>query len=133
MKFDEFRKRFNSSVRKPPSDEEHRIQCTCVRWFRLKYPHLFARLFAVPNGGRRDGITGARLKAEGVLPGVAAHDTAETQRPVSCAANRNEDPERQAKRHAEVVGAGGLRRRRIQVRRVQEFGGLHKGSRGIYC
>ena len=71
MKFDEFRKRFNSSVRKPPSDEEHRIQCACVRWFRLKHPHLAARLFAVPNGGRRDGITGARLKEEGVLAGVA--------------------------------------------------------------
>lgn len=71
MKFDEFRKRFNGSVRKPPSDEEHRIQCACVRWFRLKYPRLAARLFAVPNGGRRDGITGARLKEEGVLAGVA--------------------------------------------------------------
>lgn len=71
MKFDEFRKRFNSSVRKPPSDEEHRIQVACVRWFRLKYPHLASRLFAVPNGGRRDGITGARLKEEGVLAGVA--------------------------------------------------------------
>lgn len=59
------------AVRKPPSDEEHRIQTACVRWFRLKYPHLFARLFAVPNGGRRDGVTGARLKAEGVIPGVA--------------------------------------------------------------
>ena len=62
---------FNSSVRKPPSDEEHRIQVSCVRWFRLKYPNLAARLFAVPNGGRRDGITGARLKEEGVLAGVA--------------------------------------------------------------
>lgn len=71
MRYDEFRKRFNSSVRKPPSDEEHRIQTACVRWFRLKYPHLAARLFAVPNGGRRDGITGARLKEEGVLAGVA--------------------------------------------------------------
>ena len=71
MKFDEFRKRFNRSVRKPPSDEEHRIQVSCVRWFRMKYPHLSPRLFAVPNGGRRDGITGARLKEEGVLAGVA--------------------------------------------------------------
>ena len=42
-----------------------------MRWFRLKHPHLAARLFAVPNGGRRDGITGARLKEEGVLAGVA--------------------------------------------------------------
>lgn len=71
MRFDEFRKRFNSSMRKPPSDEEHRIQVSCVRWFRMKYPHLSPRLFAVPNGGRRDGITGARLKEEGVLAGVA--------------------------------------------------------------
>ena len=59
------------AVRRSQSDEEHRIQAACVRWFRLKYPHLFARLFAVPNGGRRDGITGARLKEEGVLAGVA--------------------------------------------------------------
>lgn len=59
------------AVRRSQSDEEHRIQAACVRWFRLKYPHLFARLFAVPNGGRRDGVTGARLKAEGVLAGVA--------------------------------------------------------------
>lgn len=71
MKFDEFRRQWSNSVRKPPPDEEHRIQTACVRWFRLKYPHLFARLFAVPNGGRRDGVTGARLKAEGVLAGVA--------------------------------------------------------------
>lgn len=71
MKFDEFRKRFNSSVRKPPSDEEHRIQVSCVRWFRMAHPQLAPRLFAVPNGGRRDGITGARLKEEGVLAGVA--------------------------------------------------------------
>lgn len=71
MKFDEFRRQWSKSVRKPPSDEEHRIQTACVRWFRMKYPHLSPRLFAVPNGGRRDGITGARLKEEGVLAGVA--------------------------------------------------------------
>lgn len=71
MKFDEFRRQWSNSVRKPLSDEEHRIQVACVRWFTLKYPHLSPRLFAVPNGGRRDGVTGARLKAEGVLAGVA--------------------------------------------------------------
>lgn len=27
-------------------------------------------LFAIPNGGRRDAITGARLKDEGVRPGI---------------------------------------------------------------
>ena len=51
--------------------DEHRLQCACVRWFELQYPHLRGRLFAVPNGGRRDALTGARLKAEGVVAGVS--------------------------------------------------------------
>lgn len=54
-----------------PKDEEHRIQCACVRWFRLQYPQLNGRLFAVPNGGRRDVTTAAKLKAEGVIAGVS--------------------------------------------------------------
>lgn len=52
-------------------DEEHRIQCACVRWFSLQHPQLHGRLFAVPNGGRRDAITATKLKAEGVVAGVA--------------------------------------------------------------
>ena len=52
-------------------DAEHRLQCACVRWFRYQYPHHASLLFAVPNGGRRDAVTGARLKAEGVVAGVA--------------------------------------------------------------
>lgn len=60
-----------SARRKSPRDEEHRVQQACVRWFNLRYPQLRGRLFAVPNGGRRDAVTGARLKAEGVTPGVA--------------------------------------------------------------
>lgn len=54
-----------------PKDEEHRIQCQCVRWFNLQYPKLRGRLFAVPNGGKRDVTTAAKLKAEGVVAGVA--------------------------------------------------------------
>lgn len=57
--------------RKAPSDIEHRIQQTCVRWFNLEYPELRGRLFAVPNGGRRDALTGSKLKAEGVIAGVS--------------------------------------------------------------
>lgn len=57
--------------RKRPSDEEHRIQCSCVRWFNLQYPSLKGRLFAVPNGGKRDEVTAAKLIAEGVVAGVA--------------------------------------------------------------
>lgn len=57
--------------RRRPDDEEHRIQCACVNWFRLQYPTHATALFAVPNGGRRDRVSGAKLKAEGVLPGVS--------------------------------------------------------------
>jgi hypothetical protein len=57
--------------RKHPTDEEHRIQCACVKWFRATYPELAHALFAVPNGGKRDSTTGAKLKAEGALAGVA--------------------------------------------------------------
>lgn len=59
------------TTRKPSTDEEHRIQCSCVRWFAFKYPQYRGLLFAVPNGGRRDAVTGAKLKAEGVIAGVA--------------------------------------------------------------
>ena len=53
------------------NDEEHRIQCACVEWFSHQYPKLRGRLFAVPNGGKRAQVTGGKLKAEGVVPGVA--------------------------------------------------------------
>lgn len=52
-------------------DEEHRIQCACVRWFRLQYPRLRERLFAVPNGGGRSKTEAAKLVGEGVMPGVS--------------------------------------------------------------
>ena len=41
------------------------------RWWRIvqcRWPNIVC--FAVPNGGRRDAATGARLKQEGALPGV---------------------------------------------------------------
>ncbi len=60
-----------SGSRKKQDDEEHRIQTAMVNWFRLQYPKMRHNLFAVPNGGRRDAVSGARLKAEGVLAGVA--------------------------------------------------------------
>lgn len=50
---------------------EHRIQVACVRWFALQWPQYEGLLFAVPNGGHRDKVTGAMMKAEGVVPGVA--------------------------------------------------------------
>lgn len=72
MTYDEFlEEEKKKKNRKKPDDEEHRIQSACVKWFKLQYPKLQYILFAVPNGGRRDGLTGAKLKEEGVIPGVA--------------------------------------------------------------
>lgn len=54
--------------------EESRMQCSCIKWFRLQYPHLSHALFAVPNGAyfaHNGAKEGARMKAEGLLPGVA--------------------------------------------------------------
>ena len=51
--------------------DESNIQIACVRWFRLQFPLLAPYLFSVPNGGRRDRVTGAILKAEGAVAGVA--------------------------------------------------------------
>lgn len=59
------------NTRRKSTNEEHRIQCSCVRWFNLKYKRLQGRLFAVPNGGKRDARTAALLKEEGVVAGVA--------------------------------------------------------------
>lgn len=52
-------------------NNEHKLQCACVAWFRLIYPTLSGVFFAVPNGGQRNARTGAMLKKEGVLAGVS--------------------------------------------------------------
>lgn len=49
---------------------EHELQKSCVKWFRLQYPEYTNLLFAIPNGGKRNAREAARLKAEGVTPGV---------------------------------------------------------------
>ena len=49
--------------------QESNLQSACVRWFRLQYPNLV--IYAVPNGGSRNVREAQRLKAEGVLAGVA--------------------------------------------------------------
>lgn len=59
------------TLRRSPRDLEHRLQCACVRWFRLAYPQHHHNLFAVPNGGYRTPATAAKIKAEGALPGVS--------------------------------------------------------------
>ena len=50
---------------------ESREQQALFRWWDMYRSQCPAALmFAVPNGGARSAVTGARLKAEGVLAGV---------------------------------------------------------------
>lgn len=60
--------------RKPSTGpSEHQMQCALVQWWRyecVKYKLPENALFAVPSGGMRDQIIGARLKAEGVRRGI---------------------------------------------------------------
>jgi hypothetical protein len=44
------------------NDDEHRIQSEAVKHARLRWPICRTHLFAIPNGGARDAITGKRLK-----------------------------------------------------------------------
>ena len=53
------------------NQEEHNLQCACVKWFAYQHPELQGLLFSVPNGGARSKATAGKLKAEGVVPGVA--------------------------------------------------------------
>ena len=51
---------------------EHSNQVSLFQWANLssaKRPEL-KLLFAIPNGGKRDQVTGAKLKAEGTKAGV---------------------------------------------------------------
>lgn len=49
---------------------EHAEQVALFDWWRLWARNHPALLWAIPNGGRRDAVTGARLKAEGVMAGI---------------------------------------------------------------
>lgn len=49
-------------------DNEHRLQVTCVRWFRMCYPDLL--IYAIPNGGQRSIAVAKKLKAEGATAGI---------------------------------------------------------------
>jgi hypothetical protein len=58
---------------KPVGPTEHQEQATVVSWWALQhqvYELPVIALYAAPNGGARDVITGARLKAEGVRRGT---------------------------------------------------------------
>lgn len=52
---------------------EHAEQAALFCWAAMCGPQIneLRLMFAIPNGGLRDKITAARLKAEGVKPGVS--------------------------------------------------------------
>lgn len=62
-------------MRKPspiPAPLEEREQQWLFQWAAdaaLKWPEL-ELMHAIPNGGKRDRVTAAKLKAEGVKPGI---------------------------------------------------------------
>lgn len=58
--------------RKKPRSLEHNMQAAFVRWAGMASGHTpaLSMLYANANGAKRDAITGAMLKAEGVRKGV---------------------------------------------------------------
>ena len=51
-------------------DNEHKLQCNCIKWYRYQYPQFSNLLFAIPNGGQRNIIVATKMKAEGTLSGI---------------------------------------------------------------
>ncbi len=47
---------------------EHNLQVSCINWFRIQ--HRGKIIYAVPNGGQRNKIVAAKLKAEGVTASI---------------------------------------------------------------
>jgi len=67
MRFSTRRKASISKSSNENGRSEHVEQREFVSWFRKTYK---AKIIAIPNGGQRNIVTAARLKAEGVTPGV---------------------------------------------------------------
>lgn len=47
---------------------EHEEQVRFVQWFKRRFPDV--RILAIPNGGQRNVVVAAKMKAEGVSRGV---------------------------------------------------------------
>lgn len=56
--------------RPPACPTESQEQKALFEWWRRTPYARFFVMYHIPNGGRRDAITGARMKAEGVAAGV---------------------------------------------------------------
>lgn len=65
-------KKSGLNVRQKPHDEEHKIQCAIAQYLKfVENAHKDFTFFAVPNGGWRNPVVAAKLKAEGVRSGVS--------------------------------------------------------------
>ena len=102
-------------------NEESKLQQSCITWFRLQYPRLAKLLFAVPNGSRRDVVTGAIFKREGVVTGDPVDPKERLCQPM----HRNEVRQERAKRKPERMTTAG-RGCREQVCGVQVAGGVYE-------
>jgi len=49
---------------------ESKLQEAAIKWFDDQYPQYRQLMFAIPNGGARNVITGAMLKRQGVRKGI---------------------------------------------------------------
>jgi hypothetical protein len=63
-------KRAKSSGRAKRTYPERAIQTAIVKALKAHARPQSCFWYAIPNGGKRDAIAGARLKAEGVVPGA---------------------------------------------------------------
>lgn len=57
-------------ARRHAIDYEGNEQVALMRWLQLQHPAAWALTYHVPNGGRRDKVTAAKLKAQGVKAGI---------------------------------------------------------------
>ena len=53
-----------------PGSESHEQRSLVAWWQAVRRQWPGAVLFAIPNGGARSAVTGARLRAEGVVAGI---------------------------------------------------------------
>lgn len=49
---------------------EYKLQQICFLWFWNDFPEYRLTMFHIPNGGKRDPITAARMKSIGVIAGI---------------------------------------------------------------
>ena len=57
-------------MRRTPVDFEGTEQVALMRWLECRFQAAYAVTWHTPNGGRRDKVTAAKLKAQGVKAGI---------------------------------------------------------------